>query len=223
MAGVGLTVRRSARLRAGLLVVVLGAALTWLLAVGAPSSGDLRGTVDAAGWLGPVVFVAIYIGWTVLLLPGVVPTLVGGAMFGVLAGSILTLIGAVAGATLAFLVARRLGRAPIKELAGARAAGVERWVGRHGSLALLYARLVPIVPFNVLNYAAGLASISTRSYVLATAIGIVPGTVAYTALGSSATHPGSVPFIVALAAVAGLTVIVGAVSRLRRRQPVSGC
>ena len=69
----------------------------------------------------------------------------------------------------------------------------------------------------MLNYAAGLAGMPTRSCVTATALGIVPGTVAYTVLGSTATHPGSVPFVVSLAAVALLTAIVTGLSQLRGR------
>jgi len=118
----------------------------WLLVAGAPSGGELRRAVREAGWLAPAAFVAIYIAWTVLLLPGVVPTLAGGALFGVLGGSLLTLTGAVAGATLAFVIARRAGRAPIRELAGARGERLERWLARHGFVSLVYARLVPIVP-----------------------------------------------------------------------------
>jgi uncharacterized membrane protein YdjX (TVP38/TMEM64 family) len=208
---------RSARLRVGLLLALLAGASIWLLATGGPSSGELKGSVDEAGWLAPAVFVAIYICWTVLLLPGVVPTLAGGALFGVLAGSVLALAGAVAGATLAFLIARRAGRKAVTKIVEARGVRLEDWLRRYGFVALLYARLVPIVPFNVLNYAAGVVGIPTRIYLVATAIGIIPGTVAYTAVGSAAAHPGSTPFIVSLAAVALLTAVVAALSRRRRR------
>lgn len=206
---------RSTRLRLGLLGVSLVGLALWLLIAGAPSSAELKRSVNDAGWLAPAVFVTIYICWTVLLLPGVVPTLAGGALFGVIAGSLLALVGAVAGATIAFLIARRLGRASVKPLTGRRAR-IELWLRKHGFLALLYARLVPIVPFNVLNYAAGLTSISTREYLIATAIGIVPGTVAYAAVGSTAEHPGSIPFVVSLGAVLVLTAVLTVLSRRQR-------
>lgn len=208
---------RAARLRLALLAVLLAGLPVWLLAAGGPSSGQLQRAVHGAGLLAPLAFVAIYIGWTVLLLPAVVPTLAGGALFGLVAGSVLTLLGAVIGATVAFLIGRRLGRAQVQELAGHRGVRFERWLQQRGFLALLYARLVPIVPFNLLNYAAGVAGISTRTYVIATAVGIVPGTIAYTALGSAAAHPGSAPFIVSLAAVVLLTLVVGALTRRSRR------
>lgn len=200
-----------------LLAALLVGVSVWLLAAGGPSSADVRRAVHGAGWLGPLAFVAIYIGWTVLLLPGVVPTLAGGALFGLVVGSALTLIGAVIGATLAFMIGRRLGRAQVQELASRRGVRFDGWLRNRGFLALLYARLVPIVPFNLLNYAAGVAGMSTRSYVIATAVGIVPGTIAYTALGSAARQPGSAPFIVSLAAVILLTLTLGALSTRRRR------
>jgi uncharacterized membrane protein YdjX (TVP38/TMEM64 family) len=204
-------------------LVVLGALLVgvsvWFLVAGGPSGGDVQRAVHRAGWLAPVAFVAIYVGWTVLLLPGAVPTLAGGALFGVVVGSLLTLTGAVIGATVAFLIGRRVGRAQVQRLAGRRAVRFEQWLQKRGFLALLYARLVPIVPFNLLNYAAGATGMSTRAYVSATAIGIVPGTVAYTAVGSAAEHPRSTSFIVSVAAVGLLTLGVGALSR---RRPLAG-
>ncbi len=127
------------------------------------------------------------------------------------------MIGAETGATVAFLIGRRLGQAGVQKLAGQRGERFEQWLRTRGSLALLYARLVPIVPFNLLNYAAGVSGMSTRSYVITTAVGIIPGTIAYAALGSASAHPGSVPFIVTLSAVALLTLIAGAVSLHRRR------
>ncbi len=94
------------------------------------------------------------------------------------------------------------------------------WRAR-GLLALLYARLIPIVPFNLLNYAAGVSGMSTRGYVIATAVGIVPGTIAYTTLGHASAHPGSTPFVVSLGAVALLTLLARTLSHRRRRRPAS--
>lgn len=201
-----------------MLAALLAGVSIWLLVAGGPSGGDLRRVVDRAGWLGPVAFIAIYVGWTVAPLPAVVPTLAGGALFGIAIGSLLTLIGAVTGATVAFLLGRRLGAAGVHKLAGRHAERVERWLEARGLLALLYARLLPIVPFNLLNYAAGVSGMSTRGYVIATAVGVIPGTIAYSALGRTSAHPGSAPFVVSLGAVALLTLAATTVSRRRRRR-----
>ena len=207
---------RAARVRLALLGVLVVGVSIWLVVVGGASRADIERAVHHTGWLAPACFVAIYVGWTVLLFPGVVPTLAGGALFGVVAGSLLTLLGAVIGATVAFALGRRLGRTGVQALAGQRSARFDRWVRKRGFLALLYLRLVPVVPFNLLNYAAGVTGMSTRAYVTATAVGIVPGTVAYTALGATAANPGSVPFFVSLAAVVLLTAVAVAVGRRAR-------
>jgi len=208
---------RSPRGRLLLILILLGGVSVWLLVAGGPTSADIHRIVHRAGWLAPVAFVMIYVGLTVLLFPAVVATLAGGALFGVVAGSLITLVAAVLGATIAFAIGQRLGQADVQRLIGGRAARLEEWMRQRGFVALLYARLVPIVPFNLLNYAAGMAGMSLRSYVAATAIGIIPGTVAYTALGSTAGHSGSLPFIIALAAVTILTVVLALISRKHQR------
>lgn len=208
---------RSPRVRLLLILIALAGVSGWLLVAGGPTTADIHRTVHRAGWLAPVAFATIYVGLTVLLFPAVVATLAGGALFGVVAGSLITLVAAVLGATIAFVLGRRLGQADVQRLAGGRAARLEEWMRQRGFVALLYARLIPIVPFNLLNYAAGMTGMSLRSYVAGTAIGIVPGTVAYTALGSTASHPGSLPFIIALTAVAILTVVLALISRKHQR------
>ncbi len=211
---------RSPRVRLLLILTLLACISVWLLVAGGPTSADIHRIVHRAGWLAPVVFVMIYVGLTVLLFPAVVATLAGGALFGVVAGSLITLIAAVLGATIAFAIGRRLGQADVQRLVGGRTARLEEWMRQRGFVALLYARLVPLVPFNLLNYVAGMTGMSLRSYVAATAIGIVPGTIAYTALGSTARHPGSLPFVIALSAVAILTVVLAVISRKHQRSVV---
>jgi len=211
---------RSPRVRLLLILIALGGVSVWLLVAGGPTGADIHRIVHRAGWLAPVVFVMIYVGLTVLLFPAVVATLAGGALFGVVAGSLITLVAALLGATIAFVIGRRLGRTHVQRLIGGRAARLEEWMRQRGFVALLYARLVPIVPFNLLNYAAGMTGMSLRSYVAVTAIGIVPGTVAYTVLGSTARHPGSLPFVIALTAVAILTVVLAVISRKHQRSVV---
>jgi uncharacterized membrane protein YdjX (TVP38/TMEM64 family) len=126
------------------------------------------------------LFVAIYAVVAALGLPGLPATLAGGAIFGFALGTLLNWLGATLGATAAYLLARALGRDAIARLLGARATSLDRLTSAHGFATLLRLRLIPIVPFNVLNFGAGLAGISLRSYVLATALGILPGTAVYT-------------------------------------------
>lgn len=163
----------------------------------------------ASALLYPLLYAAL----TVLLFPGAVLTAAGGALFGVVLGTALTLVGATVGATASFLVGRRLGRAEVERIAGRRIGALDEWLGRRGLLAVLYVRLFPLFPFNALNYAAGVTALSTRDYVIGTAIGIVPGTFAFAALGSSIDDPLSAEFLGAVGLVVVLAVLAPLLNR----------
>lgn len=135
----------------------------------------LRGSAWA-----PAAFILLYAGATALALPGSILTIVGGAVFGFWYGAILNTLAANLGANAAFGVARALGREGIRRLAGRRLQGLDRATRDRGFAGLFVLRLIPLVPFNALNFGAGLTAIRWRDYALATAIGILPGTLVYT-------------------------------------------
>lgn len=188
-----------------------------------PEVGTIRSWIEGLEWLAPVAFVLVYAALTVALVPGSVLTLAAGLLFGAGAGSLLTVIGATAGATVAFAIARMGGRSAVETLVSGRAARVDRWLQDRGLTAVVTLRLVPLVPFSAANYAAGISAIPLRDFVLGTAIGIVPGTVAYTVIGARVADPTDPLFI---AAIAGLVVLAIAGSLVLRRsgrdEPPSG-
>lgn len=169
--------------------------------------------VRAGGLLSPVAFVLVYVVLTVLLVPGSIPTVAAGALFGPLWGSVLTILGATLGASAAFAIARRGGRDAVQRRLGARAHRLDCWLADHGFLAMVYARLIPLVPFNVANYAAGVSGVRPRAYVVATAVGIVPGTIAFVVLGSSLTDPRSSGFVASVGAIVALALAALLVDR----------
>ncbi|MEX0659712.1 MAG: TVP38/TMEM64 family protein [Egibacteraceae bacterium] len=166
----------------------------------------LQEFVASTGWAAPVVFVVVYAVGTVLLVPGAAMTALAGVLFGPLVGTGLVVVGATAGATAAFVLSRRLGRARIQRFLGPRLTKADGWLERRGFATMLGLRLVPLVPFNVLNYAAGLSRMATRPYVGATALGIVPGAFAYASLGGTLDDPLSARFLGAVALVVALAV-----------------
>lgn len=166
----------------------------------------IRTTVDGAGAWGPALFVVAYAVLTVLLVPGSPLTIGAGVLFGPALGTALVVVGASIGATGAFLWGRRLGRAAVARLTGERFERVDRWLGDRGLLAVLYLRLVPAVPFNLLNPVAGVTGVSLRDFVVGTVVGIVPGTFAYAALGGSFDDPTSPVFLSAVALLVVLAV-----------------
>ncbi len=139
---------------------------------------DVMERVRSSPWA-PVLYVVAYALATALALPGSILTVVGGAVFGLAGGAALVTVGANAGANAAFALARALGRDGIERLLGNRLRGLDRATVAHGFWGLLVLRLIPLVPFNALNVGSGLTAIRWRHYALATAIGILPGTLVY--------------------------------------------
>jgi uncharacterized membrane protein YdjX (TVP38/TMEM64 family)/rhodanese-related sulfurtransferase len=174
-------------LRIGLLLA-LGLAAGWAIAHrGEFDAAALERWVQAAGIWAPALFVAIYAAAAVLFLPGSVLTLAGGALFGPLWGTLYNLTGATLGATLAFLVARYLASEPVARWvegrAGSRLKQLMDGVEAEGWRFVAFVRLVPLFPFNLLNYALGLTRIRLAHYVIATYLFMLPGALAYTYLG----------------------------------------
>jgi uncharacterized membrane protein YdjX (TVP38/TMEM64 family) len=139
------------------------------------------------GWAwGPVVFAAVY-AVACLVLPGSVITLAAGSLFGVIVGTAVVSLASVTGACLAFWLGRTLARGLVeKRLAGnPRFRALDQAVAVGGFKIVLLTRLSPLFPFTLLNYAFGLTKVRFRAYVLASWIGMLPGTVMYVYLGST--------------------------------------
>ena len=138
------------------------------------------------GFWGPLVVAAFYILACVLLLPGGIITMAAGFLFGVVTGTITVSIGSTLGATAAFLVGRTFARDWVRrKLAGRpKFEAIDRAVGEQGFKIALLTRLSPIFPFNMQNYAYGLTGVKLWKYMLASWIGMLPGTLAYVYIGS---------------------------------------
>ncbi len=143
----------------------------------------LQNWVDRAGVAGPVVFMLIYAIGTVFFLPGSILTLGGGAIFGPVLGTFYNLTGATLGAIGAFLIARYLASDWVERKSGGRLKQLKEGVEDEGWRFVAFVRLVPLFPFNLLNYALGLTRIKLSHYLIATYICMLPGAIAYTYLG----------------------------------------
>jgi uncharacterized membrane protein YdjX (TVP38/TMEM64 family) len=139
--------------------------------------------VASAGPAGPLTFILVYALAAVLFLPGSVLTLAGGALFGPWWGTLFNLTGATLGAALAFLVSRYLAADWVRRRVGERANRLIEGVEAEGWRFVAFTRLVPLFPFNLLNYALGLTRIPFPHYVLATAVCMAPAAFAFTWLG----------------------------------------
>lgn len=141
----------------------------------------LRDWISTLGLLGPFVYVGIYILAVVLAVPGSAVTALAGALFGSVLGVVVVSAGSTLGAALCFLIARFLAREAItRRFAGNRHfERLEVLTGRHGALMVAITRLVPLFPFNVLNYGFGLTGIPFVTYLMWSWLCMLPGTVLY--------------------------------------------
>lgn len=197
------------------------------------ASGWLPRVAERIAGLGaaaPLIFAAAYIVATVLLVPGSLLTLAGGALFGVLRGTIIVLLAATVGACAAFLIARYLARARVagKVQTDPRFAAIDRAIGASGLKIVVLLRLSPVVPFNLLNYALGITSVRFVHYLIGCAA-MLPGTLLYVyygrvigdvaALAAGARVPRGSSYYVLLGVGLLATVLVTAIlTRIARRE-----
>ena len=210
--------RRAAVLRLLTLLLLVGAALLLAHFIGVPSPAELRARFAGLGWWAGVAYAAVYAVATLSPLPKSVFTLAAGAVFGLAQGLVVVVVGACTGAVLAFYLARAVGRDGLHRLTGIRGHRLDEQLARRGFLTVLVARLVPVVPFTLVNYFAGVTALRMPVFLAATALGMLPATTAYVALGAYGSDPGSWPFWAALTALAVLTAGGGLVAVARRRQ-----
>ncbi len=213
--------------RASLALLLVGAVALAFAYRGRLDVEALAAWVSGAGAAGPLLFIGLYAAATVLFLPGSVLTLAGGALFGPLGGTLYNLTGATMGAGLAFLVARYLASDWVQNRLGGRAGRLLQGVEAEGWRFVAFTRLVPLFPFNLLNYALGLTRIPFLHYLIATLVFMLPGALAYTYLGFAGREAmaGSEDLIrkglIALALLAAVAFLPSLVARLRQRPSIT--
>ena len=210
-------------LRAAVLGLLLATATVLAVTLGLPRVDAVRAWVDGAGgaaWAGMVLGVAL-----VLMAP--VPRTAVSVLLGVVLGFVPGLGLALAGGLLAglasFGLSRILGRAAATRLGGRRLARVDGIVTDRGFVAVLAGRLLPVLPFVVLSYGAGLTAIRWAPYALATALGLVPSTIVQVGIGASAGVLAERAGVLTLVSGAVAVLLLGGWALLawRRRQPAA--
>ena len=208
------------RVRLAMLIVGAVCAFTILAVSGSFSTHKVEDWFDEVGWAGPLVFIAVSSLLTVACFPG--PLLAGaaGLLFGTALGTPTAIVAATLGATMACAIGRFVAGDAVEELGGPRVRAFAAWVGRRGFLSVLYARLAPGVPYNLVNYACGLTTIPLATFAAATAIGIMPRTFAYVALGGSFGNLDSPEALIAIGVLVTMAVVGLLVARrdLRRER-----
>jgi uncharacterized membrane protein YdjX (TVP38/TMEM64 family) len=179
-------VRPIATLLGALTIAALGWWL-WPSMPGAPAAvRDVEALIRSWGAWGVLGSIGLMVAHSFLPFPSEIIALANGMLYGPLWGTVITWVGAMLGAVAAFGTVRALGQPVLRRLLpAARHARLMRWSRAHGGLTLLVARLIPVIAFNLINYAAALTEITWWTFLWATGLGILPLTIVLAVLGDN--------------------------------------
>jgi uncharacterized membrane protein YdjX (TVP38/TMEM64 family) len=167
---------------------------------------EIRVWILSFGWAAPVLYILIYTIRPLILFPASILSLAGGLAFGPVCGTVYTIIGATLGAMLSFGLARVLGKNLFRVRLEKRK-NMETQLQEKGFLYILLLRLIPVFPFDLVSYAAGISKVKFWAFLFGTLLGIIPGTFAYNFLGSSF-FLGNTLFVIIAAAVFILVTLI---------------
>jgi uncharacterized membrane protein YdjX (TVP38/TMEM64 family) len=213
------------RVRARTKLVAAGVVLALFVAAASlvplPGPAQLRAWADGAGWAAPLLFLVAYSLLTVAPIPRTVFNLAAGLLLGNVLGVAVATLATVLAGVLSFLLARGLGRELlIRHLQRGAVRTVDERLSAGGVLAVTSLRLIPVVPFAPLSYCCGLSRVRLPAYLVGTAVGSLPGTVAVVLLGDALTGT-TPPALLACYAVFALAGAAGLVRVVRRRVPAT--
>jgi uncharacterized membrane protein YdjX (TVP38/TMEM64 family) len=186
--------------------------------LGGINQQELQLWLQKMGVWAPIIYIFIYSIATILILPSTPLNLSGGAIFGSIWGTIWTSIAAVLAAVLSFWFSRTIGRKLVEQKLAGKWQSLDREMEQGGFFYMFAIRLLPLIPYGMVNFAAGLTSIKFRDYLFGTLLGTVPGILPFVMMGAGLTalkQKGDVlPILVALALIG---MLVGTATWYRRR------
>ncbi|QVJ02744.1 TVP38/TMEM64 family protein [Nocardiopsis eucommiae] len=198
------------------LLAVWVAVLAWAILRG-PDLETVRDWTTNAGFWGAVVYLAAYVLAVQALVPRPALNIAGGLLFGLVAGVVLALVGGVLAAVAQFAVARYVaGDALSRRLPERVRTRLEGLVGRRALLAVVQLRLIPVIPYQMVNYGFGLTGLRVAPFALGTALGSLPATAAMVVVGTGGIDLGF-PVAVATGAAAALLALAWWLRSRRRR------
>ena len=159
--------------------------------------------INSIGLFGPIVYMIMFS----VIPSGSIIAIAGGMAFGMYLGTLYTTLGALLGATTAFLISKYLGREAVEKLLKGKIQSFENGLEKNGFLLILILRLIPLIPFNVISYGAGLTKVKFKDYLIATMFGIMPGVIIFTNLGDKSLNINSPKFIQAIILFLALIIV----------------
>jgi uncharacterized membrane protein YdjX (TVP38/TMEM64 family) len=184
--------------------------------------GELRVWIHSLGTLGPFVYVFVYAAAVVLAIPGSLITIMAGVLFGSVIGIVTVSFGSTLGASLAFLISRHIAREALVERFSdnEKFHRLDQMTKEHGPIIVAITRLIPLFPFNLLNYGFGLTNVPFKTYFSWSWICMLPGTVLYVVGADAVTKAvseGKIPWELVFVFVITVAIIILLVKQARRR------
>lgn len=187
--------------------------------LGGIDTAQLQVSLNQLGIWTPIIYIVLYTVATLLILPSTALNLTSGAIFGIWLGTLWTSIAAIIAAIVAFAFTRTVGREMIASKLAGRWQAIDAEMSQGGLFYVFAIRLLPLIPYGLVNFAAGLTSIRFRDYFLGTILGTVPGVLPFVMLGSSGLQALKTGDYLPLMGALGLTgLLVGGSTWYRRRR-----
>jgi uncharacterized membrane protein YdjX (TVP38/TMEM64 family) len=147
---------------------------------------SIRDFIRSFGSVAALIYIIAYALNTISILPPIAPlSLTAGLAFGSLLGAVYLMVGAIVGTSVTFMISRFFGRSLVERFLRDRFKNLDEKLGKNGFMTVLFFRVVPLVPYEVLNYICGLSKMKFKDYFLATFLGLVPGVVIAAFFGGS--------------------------------------
>ncbi len=209
-------------LKSGILLLTVFCLMTTGLVVyllGGIDPTQLQAWLKQGGIWTPIIYTVLYTVATVLVLPSTALNLTGGAIFGLWWGTFWTSLAAIIAAVVAFTFTRTVGREMVAQKLAGRWQAMDAEISQGGLFYMFAIRLLPLIPYGLVNFAAGLTSIRFRDYLLGTILGTVPGILPFVMLGSSGLRALRTGDVLPLMGALGLVgLLVGGATWYRRRR-----
>ena len=203
-----------------LTVICLVATGVGVLIVGGIDRQQLQIWVQTWGIFAPIIYIVLYTIGTCLILPSTPLNITGGAIFGIWWGTLWTTIAALVAAIASFTFTRTVGREFVDRKLAGRWDAVDAEIRQGGLFYMFAIRLLPIIPYGIANFAAGLTSIKFKDYLIGTLLGTLPGVLPFVMMGAGIAHlsQGNILPLTCAFALTGILVGIATWYR-RRRQP----
>ncbi|MFT5875437.1 MAG: putative membrane protein YdjX (TVP38/TMEM64 family) [Clostridium sp.] len=169
--------------------------------------------VDSYGVFSPIIYIILFTFVPLTLFPDSILAIAGGMCFGMVGGFIYTMIGAMSGGILSFLLAKTLGPKVFNKFIKKDISNLENAIKNRGFVLVLVLRLIPLFPFDVISYAAGFSGVKFKDFATATVLGIIPGIFIFVNIGDKSTQIGSSSFYVSIALLVVLIVMSHALKK----------